>query len=114
MSRYHGAVQATRIEHIHETERPRAATTCARCPAALNSPRPGGMCRPCRDAENFIQSAERRGIDLAALADDEFVVRIQTGNHRKKTARYAYRVVKETEMIRLEQAGYGVGAEAAA
>ena len=101
MSRYRGAIQATRIEHIHATERPRKTrTTCVRCPAAVNGARPGGMCDSCRQVAYFEGTAQRLGIDLSALADDEFVVAVDGGKRKRRS----YRIVKESELDQLENA----------
>lgn len=82
MRTYTQAIQATRIDLIHFTERPRPVSECSRCGTKVKHPRPGGMCRSCRDVVSFERAIKRAGIDLSALADDEFVIWRRNDNRR--------------------------------
>lgn len=80
---------------IHFTERPTRPvwTECARCPAQVRSPRPGGMCRSCRLVVQFEETCARHGIDIASLADDEYVAK-RRGENRE----WIYYVVKDEQV----------------
>lgn len=56
---------------IRDIERP---PTCVRCGVRVNKPRPNAQCADCRYTTDFEATAARRGLDLAALGEDEFLV----------------------------------------